>query len=664
MTFQAPPPDIPRYTTDNRTIDDLTTELAAFGLKIPGAPITDGEIHRVPVPSSKTNGDKAGWYAIATYENGLIYADYGDWRENKQHKWRSRDEKTFTAIELAAIKQQQDKVRAEREKLHADAAEDAKKIWEAAIPATDHPYLTTKGIQAHGTRIAKDGRLIVPVFIGDKGCSLQHIDNAGNKIFHKGGKTSGGSYQIPGNLQTAVIVEGFSTAASIAEATGFTVYCAFTAGNLEKVVAAAKPRHTHIIIAGDDDKGKEINTGRRAAEMAAAIHRCVVVFPTFSDESTNPTDFNDMARIDGPDAVKAAFANLQPVALSKRHKELRPITLKDLKKLPPRTMLVKGLLGVGEMSVFFGEPKCGKSFLVTHLGLAIATGQSWAGKKVKQCPVIYIVAEGKGGFAKRIEAHSKYYSEVDDAPFYPIPTRVNLLDPDVDVEPLIHWVKTYGAKLVIVDTLSRTMPGGKENSPEDMGSYIANCDRIREETDAHVLVIHHNPKNDKNTPRGHTSLFGAVDALVLVQKGETENTATLEASKDDEDGWGFTFKLEVVDVGVDEDGDPITSCAVVVSDKLPEKKERPLTGDMRMAKDALDEVLMSGGRIVKNRHGVPDNIKCADIEAWRQEFYARASDKPTAEARRQAFSRNSKALRDKGICGFRDDLVWMTNHGS
>ena len=348
--------------------------------------------------------------------------------------------------------------------------------------------------------------------------------------------------------------------------------------------------------------------------------------------------------------------------LDPKYERLRPLTLAQLEAVPPRQMLVQGLLGAGEMSVWFGEPKCGKSFLVTHLGLHIATGKTWFGKKVKYGTVIYVVAEGAGGFAKRIKAHRQHYNDIDEAKFFPIPTGVNLLDPDADLEPLIYWIKYHSTSLVVLDTLSRTMPGGNENAPDDMGSYIANCDRIREQTGAHVLIIHHKPKGNNNAPRGHSSLFGAVDALILVEKRESGNTATVKASKDEEDGWKLGFCLEVLVVGMDEDREPITSCAVVIDEDALENNRKPLTGDLRMAKAALDDVLISGGRTINNHHGIPNNTRCADFEAWRREFYSRASDKPSQEAKRQAFSRNSRSLRDKGVCAFRDDLVWMANN--
>jgi len=666
MVFQAPPPEThDRFAhAPQLTLDDLAVTMSAFGLRLPGQPIADGEIQRVPVASSKTNNDIAGWYVIFIMDNGLVFADYGDWRTGKKAKWSSREPATFTAEENAEFEQHKVKVKAERDRQHGEAAKEAYEIWMGSLPSAPHdPYLLTKHVQPHGTKIAvNDGRLIIPVMVENTLWSLQYIDANGNKRFHPGSKVNGGYYKIDGAQNTAVVAEGFSTAATIAEATGYTTYCAFNAGNLEKVVSDAKRHHTKLLIAGDDDKWTDGNPGRKAAEAAARKHSCSVVFPTVSNETDNPTDFNDMAAIDGIDAVRTAIMAADTgIILEPRFERLRPLTLEQLKNRPPRTMLVKGLLGVGEMSVWIGEPKCGKSFLVTHLGLAVATGQEWCGKKVKQGPVVYIVAEGAGGFAKRIDAHRQHHGGIDEAPFFAIPTGVNLLDADADIVPLIYWVKEHGAQLVVIDTLSRTMAGGNENGPEDMGAYIANCDRIREETGAHVLIVHHKPKGKNNTPRGHSSLFGAVDALVLIEKRQTGNVATVEASKDEEDGWQFGFNLKVVEVSVDEDGEPITSCVVVVSDEAPAKKEKPLTGDKSRAMDALYEVLITSGKIISNRHGIPDGANCVGVEAWRQEFYARKEGNP--ETKQKAFKRAMNGLYDIGKVAYRDGYVWAVSNG-
>ncbi|WP_426765441.1 AAA family ATPase, partial [Pseudomonas aeruginosa] len=56
--------------------------------------------------------------------------------------------------------------------------------------------------------------------------------------------------------------------------------------------------------------------------------------------------------------------------------------------------LVRGILGEGGLSVLYGAPGAGKSFLALDLGYAVATGQPWMGRDTRQGPVIYAAGEG------------------------------------------------------------------------------------------------------------------------------------------------------------------------------------------------------------------------------------------------------------------------------
>ena len=106
----------------------------------------------------------------------------------------------------------------------------------------------------------------------------------------------------------------------------------------------------------------------------------------------------------------------------------------------------------------------------------------------------------------------------------------------------------------------------------------------------------------------------------------------------------------------------MTSCVVIETDAPPISKKR-LTGDKATAMAALHDILCRGNiEVINSHHGIPDNTSCANVKAWRREFYSRASDKPSQEAKRQAFSRASKALRDDGFLAFRDDYVWLVKN--
>lgn len=199
----------------------------------------------------------------------------------------------------------------------------------------------------------------------------------------------------------------------------------------------------------------------------------------------------------------------------------------------------------------------------------VALGWDWCGRKVRQGSVIYVGAEGQTGLRNRIAAFKGYHG-IDTAPIALIPIPIDLQAPDADTERLIEAIarvqERYGpAALVVVDTIAKTFGSGKENT-DDMASYVANLQRVQSEFGACVLAVHHRPKDAESTePRGHGSLKAGVDAVVLVEAGETKR-ATITKLKDGETGRPVLFNLKSVTLGDDEDGDPVTSCVIAPAD--------------------------------------------------------------------------------------------------
>jgi hypothetical protein len=58
--------------------------------------------------------------------------------------------------------------------------------------------------------------------------------------------------------------------------------------------------------------------------------------------------------------------------------------------------LIKGMLDEDALSVIYGPPKKGKTFIALSIGDAVAAGDPWAGRKTRQGFVMYIAAEGGG----------------------------------------------------------------------------------------------------------------------------------------------------------------------------------------------------------------------------------------------------------------------------
>jgi len=275
----------------------------------PGRVYPDGRVHRFSEPERK---DKSCWYVL--HDMGTFLAGaFGNWREGVSHKWTSRNGTGLSEAERRAWAKRQAEQEARQKSAEAKAKERAAYIWAHSTPAPpDHDYLFKKGIQPHIERLYK-GALVIPVF-GESGelLSIQFIGQDGTKRFLKDGKTKGGHFIIEGGHATIALCEGYATGASIHEATGHTVYGAFSAGNLAEVAEHIRKKHPgrELIICGDNDQwthkpdGTPWNPGKEKALVIGWRLNCQVAIPELPDTGNKPTDFNDMHALSGLGAVK------------------------------------------------------------------------------------------------------------------------------------------------------------------------------------------------------------------------------------------------------------------------------------------------------------------------------------------------------------------------
>lgn len=258
--------------------------------------------------------------------------------------------------------------------------------------------------------------------------------------------------------------------------------------------------------------------------------------------------------------------------------------------------IIKGVLPKAGLGVVYGASGSGKSFVVLDMGMAIARGAEWRGRKVKQGRVAYIAAEGADGFRKRLAAYAQH-SQVDleGVPMVVLNAAPNLLEKQDAVDVAKGIKASGGADLIIVDTFAQTTPGANENAGEDVGKALGYCKRIHESTGAMVLLIHHSGKDATKGARGWSGLRAACDAEIEVVRTDTGRALKLTKSKDGEDGLEWGFDLDVVQLGVDEDLDPITSC-VVVEAALPAggvSAIRKLGPVEKVVNDVIQEIALS-----------------------------------------------------------------------
>lgn len=193
-------------------------------------------------------------------------------------KWRSENDgkHQMTDAQRAEMSRLSEQARKDREKRQKKAAETAKKLWDTYEQASEsNAYLVRKGVESHGLRETKDGRLVLPVLDADlKIVGLQLIDGDGDKKFLSGTKKKGSFFVIdPDNMRTTHTinyVEGYATGASYFADLGQPVVVCFDAFNLSPVAETISryfPKARHVFIADFDDS----KTGEREAIKAAKL---------------------------------------------------------------------------------------------------------------------------------------------------------------------------------------------------------------------------------------------------------------------------------------------------------------------------------------------------------------------------------------------------------
>lgn len=202
---------------------------------------------------------------------------------------------------------------------------------------------------------------------------------------------------------------------------------------------------------------------------------------------------------------------------------IRIRSLSDLVALEPPSWLVSEHLPNKSLITLYGSPGCGKSFLALDLGLSIAMGEPWLDYDTDQGGVIYIACEAIAGMPRRvaawIESRGLTIPDMGQIPFY-FTTDFNDLQTPNSAKDLIRaWEHDAGStpvKLIILDTLSRTLGGADENSAGEMNNALNNLDLIRNTIGCAVMVIHHTAKHSQQE-RGSTVLRGSCDTMLYLK---------------------------------------------------------------------------------------------------------------------------------------------------
>jgi hypothetical protein len=348
-------------------------------------------------------------------------------------------------------------------------------------------------------------------------------------------------------------------------------------------------------------------------------------------------------------------------------RRFQPVRFRNIRLKTDRPYLVKGVLPREGLTVVWGPPKCGKSFWTFDIVMHVALGWDYRGRRVHAGCVVYVACEGERGLGARAEAfRQRALAENNDAdpPFFLLTTRLDLVaDADQLIEDIRAELKSGSCAAIVIDTLNRSIAGSESND-QDMGAYLKAADKILAAFGAAVIVIHHCGHNGSR-PRGHTSLTGAADAQIAVRRDASECViAKIEFMKDGPEGDEITSRLAVVEVGIDEDSEPITSCVVEETggeslSRAGATSNRKLSPKQQRALQMLTDALARGGEVSPPNDRIPTGRQCIEEAVWREHVYKGGISDGKQNAQRMAFNRAAEALIAAGLVGKWGNLVWI-----
>ena len=269
--------------------------------------------------------------------------------------------------------------------------------------------------------------------------------------------------------------------------------------------------------------------------------------------------------------------------------------------IQPVQWLVQRYIEANSMTVMFGEPGAGKSFIALDMACCICTGEAWQGFPVKEGAVFYIAGEGHAGIGRRLKAWSLHRGLVPENVMVSN-TAVPLTDAE-SVKALVRTIRAmvdkYGVPaLIVVDTLARNFGGLDENSTKDMGVFVQHMDMLKHELQTTILVVHHTGQGDKSRARGSIALKGATDIELRVE-ARAGGTIALQTTKmkDSELAEPVLLRLHGVDLG--EIGN---SAVVVQADKFADDSLLQLAPqEMKIWELLKQGVRDAGGEALENK---------------------------------------------------------------
>lgn len=445
-------------------------------------------------------------------------------------------------------------------------------MLELGAPVATYRYYDTRGnVTASVVRYEPDGTKESKTF---RPYCFKTVD--GKPKWMQGAPDLRPLYRLPeiSLTSTVVLCEGEGCADALAKM-GIEATTAMQGANAPIDKTDWSPLIGKTVIIWPDKDGPGFEYAKKVADRLAALG-CKIKGITPPADKPDTWDAADCVA-EGGDAA-AIIAGAQEVAAPPKPK-IRLLRISELETLAPPSWLIDGILTEHGLSMIWGRSGSLKSFIALDMALCVSTGSEWHGRAVKSGNVVYLAAEGSHGLAGRAVGWRKSRGrDLPEPNFQLIPHGLTLVKPE-DLDALINAISNQRPALVVVDTVSRTFGAGNPNQPSDMNVFVTAADRLKDETGAHVLFVHHGGKDTDKNELGNEGLRNAADTVIHVRRSnetvELINEAPKGKQKDAEEF--KPIKLRPVKIAYDHNGTEKTTL-ILNSEESPEP-ETPVQRD-------------------------------------------------------------------------------------
>jgi hypothetical protein len=419
-------------------------------------------------------------------------------------------------------------------------------------------------------------------------------------------------------------------------------------------------------------------TDGRRADFGLNSYGFYVRSPKSKTEPRTESETEPKA-VDSP----ASEATREPVHKAKS----RAWSYYDHTESKPQRWCIKQLLPETGVGILSGQWGSFKTTAALDMSVSAMTAKEFADQyRIKRKgAVLYFATEGAGTLQSRLAAIARHRGAPEKLPFAwrsdcPMltdkgagETMVKMVD-----EAATHFKDTYGLPITLIwvdtyITAAGLHSSGDDNDVATTQKAFSTLRFVAAHSKAFVVTIDHLGKAVEAGTRGSSGKEGNADT-VLATLADREITGAVSNARmavrkqrDSISGFEVPFTPEMVDLGLDEDGDPVTA---IVLRWNKQRHEQP--GKKRKSKDTellchvLAEVVAKKGFAFRPDPGGP-TVQACHGAVLRAEFYQRrlANGTPAQklDKRRKAYDRSMRATIATALIAMQElngeEIVWI-----